>query len=279
MIPQDWFEHSHFFRGCGKLGFGLAESARTPIMCSAFIASLVSWIMMIFSALALADSMEPIQKFGWAKATFDAPGVKLDLDLGIKALAVTAYNKTSMVMRERVTAWDDDACGNAASTEMEAACNECKDQLDSSVSFILLSIITQFVQLTTDLQRGTQFGDVNCQKTFGIATGIFGCVSGVSSMVSFANSCWSGLPTRLTINGVKVEAEWKRGSGWMLMLLATGLKCYDAVCHLIVPTPPGRHEPYRGALLNYMKRGVPGCKGQRVDGQVMTATGSNATEV
>ena len=264
-VAQDYCEHSCFLRGCGKLGFACAGANRTPIMCSAFIASLVSWIFMILAAMALAESADPIQKFGWVKATADAPGAKIDLDFGIKALAVTAFNKTSEVTREEVAAWDADVCGQSISTEMETACDNCKEQLDSSVLFILMSIITQIPQLTTDLQRTTEFGDVNCQKTFGTITGLFGALSGMGSMMSFAKNCWQDLPTSLTVKGVAVTIEWEAGTGWTLMLIAVLLKTYDVFCHFIVPTPAGRHEPYKGTLLNYMKRGIAGCKGEQVE--------------
>jgi len=273
---RDWMEHSGVMRGYGKCGIPCAEANRTPIMCSAFIASLVSWIFMILAALAVSESSAPIQKFAWVKATADAPGLKVNMDLGIKALAVTTYNKTSMVEEERVAAWSDDVCGHSVSAEMETACDKCEEQLSSTTSFIFLSIVTQIPQLTTDLQRTTAFGDVNCQKTFGTITGIFGALSGMATMVSFANACWNDLPTTLVLNNtytdyqaIPVPITWEGGTGWTLMLIAVMLKIFDVFCHFIVPTPPGRHEPYQGTLLNYMKTGVDGCKGEQVE---MTAS-------
>ena len=121
---------------------------RTPIMCSAFLASLVAWIMMICSGLAIAENENMITKFGWVKATFDGPYQTVKLDLGIKALTMEFYNKSTGNMTTSTVAWQDDVCGNAISAEMAAACNSCEEQLSSSVSFIFLSVLTQFPQLT-----------------------------------------------------------------------------------------------------------------------------------
>eukprot|EP00966_Prymnesium_polylepis_P248048 5735667-Prymnesium_polylepis.1 len=52
----------------------------------------------------------------------------------------------------------------------------------------------------TDLQRATAYGDINCQKLFGFTTSVFGCLSGLGSMVTFANSCWKDLPDTITFN-------------------------------------------------------------------------------
>eukprot|EP00966_Prymnesium_polylepis_P286401 6615948-Prymnesium_polylepis.1 len=146
---QNWVEHSKCFRCFGRVGCGsFGDRRRTPIMCSAFVASLVAWIMMICSGLAVAENENMITKFGWAKATLDGPYQTLNLDLGIKAITAELYNKSTGNTTTSTIAWRDDVCGDAISAEMATACNSCEEQLSSSVIFIFLSVLTQFPQLT-----------------------------------------------------------------------------------------------------------------------------------
>jgi len=258
---RSWCEHAAFPRCFGSLGCGFAASARTPIMCLAFALSLGAWIAMMLSALAMGNSENALDKFQWAKATLDGPLQTVEIKAGIKYILAEFTNKSSGVVTEEIQAWDDGICGSWASLDtMKEACNSCKDTATGSAMFIVLSLITQIAQITTDLQRATAYGDINCQKLFGFTTSVFGCLSGLGSMVTFANSCWKDLPDTITFNDSTITADWDRGAGYMLMLVAVILKAIDAFIHLITPTPPNRHRTHDPAptLKAYMKEGIEG---------------------
>ena len=46
-----------------------------------------------------------------------------------------------------------------------------------------MSCITQVFQITTDLQRTTRYGDLNCQKMFGCFTSFWGLYSTWTALV------------------------------------------------------------------------------------------------
>ena len=50
-------------------------------------------------------------------------------------------------------------------------CTSCRDVILDTESMIISSVVTEIVQMVTDLQRSTPYGDVNCQKVMGMVTG------------------------------------------------------------------------------------------------------------
>lgn len=69
---------------------------------------------------------------------------------------------------------------------MSFSISGCLDSASATVSFAIMGAITQIPQMTTDLQRSTRFGDVNCQATMGAVTSFWGTYSGISSLASFS---------------------------------------------------------------------------------------------
>jgi hypothetical protein len=64
----------------------------------------------------------------------------------------------------------------------ESKCRNCKKAAQGSLGLIITSVITQVFQITTDLQRSTRFGDLNCQKTFGLVTSLYGFISTIFAL-------------------------------------------------------------------------------------------------
>lgn len=131
------------------------------------------------------------------------------------------------------------------------ACSECRNTALASVSFVIMSVITQIPQMTTDLQRSTRFGDVNCQATMGALTSFFGTYSSLASLGTFTHFCWRNLPDWAS----SYPYSWDLGLGFICLVIATLLKLWDAFTHLLVPTPRCRHiKPPSGiGLVDYMR--------------------------
>eukprot|EP00913_Durusdinium_trenchii_P008544 g8023.t1 len=125
-----------------------------------------------------------------------------------------------------------------ASQEM---CQSCLDSAASTISFAVMGAITQIPQMTTDLQRATRFGDVNCQATMGAITSFWGTYSGISSLASFSYQCWRRFPRYVRERNGVLDFSWSMGPGFLCMLIATILKLWDAMAHFILPTPNARH--------------------------------------
>ncbi|CAE7354504.1 unnamed protein product [Symbiodinium necroappetens] len=138
-----------------------------------------------------------------------------------------------------------------ADTEM---CEGCEKSAGNTVSFAIMGIITQIPQMTTDLQRSTRFGDVNCQATMGAITSCWGTFSGLTSLTSFSYSCWRKFPRLVRDKVGDIEYKWSMGPGFACMLIATVLKLWDALAHAMVPTPLARQsKPPKGVeLFEYM---------------------------
>ncbi|CAE7734230.1 unnamed protein product, partial [Symbiodinium sp. CCMP2456] len=138
------------------------------------------------------------------------------------------------------------ATGDTVNADAEM-CEGCQKSAASTVSFAIMGIITQIPQMTTDLQRSTRFGDVNCQATMGAITSFWGTFSGLTSLTSFSYSCWRRFPRLVRDKVGEIEYKWSMGPGFACMLIATILKLWDAVAHATVPTPTARQtKPPKG---------------------------------
>ena len=65
-----------------------------------------------------------------------------------------------------------------------------------------------------------------------------------------------------------VVVESKGGPGMVLLLLATILKLYDVLCHVIVPTPAAKQEPVTEeelCLVDYMARNSDAARCGRIE--------------
>ena len=232
-----FFEHAWFPRRFGRVGCAAAARARAPIRYFAFGCSFVSWWLMFCAAFALTHDASLLRSVAWARADIEGPKMDAHFDVGIHAVNVRLEaTDGSPLPGGGLVSWGDADCG--ALVGLEAACAQCRDAATGTETFVLLGLLTQLVQITTDLQRSTAYGDINCQKLMGFATSVFGCASGLEALTKFANGCWRKLPSEIEIDsGDTLPADYEMGPGYALMLIAVVAKGLDAICHLLVPTP------------------------------------------
>jgi len=102
-----------------------------------------------------------------------------------------------------------------------------------------------------------RYGDLNCQKMFGFTTSVYGLVNTLRALSVFRANCglaatilppWaltSSLSVIIAGKGApaQVDVVMTAGPGLTLLWLASLLKFFDALAHLVVPTPPERHRP------------------------------------
>uniref|UniRef100_A0A6U3A1P7 Uncharacterized protein n=2 Tax=Lotharella globosa TaxID=91324 RepID=A0A6U3A1P7_9EUKA len=98
-----------------------------------------------------------------------------------------------------------------------------------------MALITSIPQLTTDVQRSHPEGDLNCQKVFGVVTGILGFVTTLAAINTFVGDCQRNL-TSTDPNGGHITYTF--GPSLILLTLATFAKLLDVTIHLILPLPP-----------------------------------------
>lgn len=260
---------------CGRLGLGYFARNRSNVMCFAFIVSLTGWILTAISAIALSSEPGVVSGFGhWATGEFvveatDDTVMKIYIGVSTRVeevdcalalnttvcmqnvLASPGFTRSHADVYIRGTDWNDDTrCGAAppvmtaeVSSAMSAVgtiiCGECKKNAQASQQLLILALITQIPQMTTDLQRRTSFGDVNCQATMGAVTSVFGCLSTLSSLMAFATACFRGLPE--DIPGLDtIKMRWNFGRALRCLGVATVFKLIDAALHVLTPTPRAR---------------------------------------
>ena len=89
----------------------------------------------------------------------------------------------------------------------------------STQTLVIMGAITQVGQIMTDLQRSHPKGHLNCQRFLALLTGVYGSVSTLAALMTYAESCHKGLPTSFLLDdGSEVIAEWAAGTGFTLMV-------------------------------------------------------------
>uniref|UniRef100_A0A7S2CLB2 Uncharacterized protein n=1 Tax=Florenciella parvula TaxID=236787 RepID=A0A7S2CLB2_9STRA len=253
---RTFFEHNSFVRNFGRIGFVWADRHRSKIMLSAFAVSFVAWLMTISAAFANSSNAAVVQNTYWAQGEVD--GGSLTYKLGLNVIVVEKDGGTSTIE------WADHACDPITFNSDEHGevsverpfCSACSAAANKCIKLVITAMITQVFQITTDLQRTTSYGDLNCQKLFGFSTSVYGMYSTWDSLVSFRYDCGmkSSLPpwrrdgtvdVTNSTGGIMgdVPVEHTAGPGYVLLLLAGFLKVYDVICHIIVPTPERNHKP------------------------------------
>lgn len=241
-LCRRFWEHNIIARTIGRLGFSKAKQIRGKIMLTAFIFSFIAWILTLSSFFGLSYKPDIIRSFYWAHGSVDTDDdIKTEIYVGIRNLLYETRNASNYVMNQIEWKSADvcldfatDVSKNDDSIEIEEACADCREAAIEAQRYIILSILTQIFTMTTDLQRMTPYGDVNCQKVLGIATGIYSFFSTLMSMNVFRKDCWLNLPKQFNFHF---------GPGFILLFIATVLKIVDVLCHVMVPVPAPKALP------------------------------------
>lgn len=261
----------------------------------AFGVSLLAWVFCLLSLVGLANNDAAVQRMPWAKITATFGASHVDVDLGVKRFVVDTAGvstaaKSLLSIEDTVgIEWGDPrACNGSAFGMSGEHCAKCSHAAQNDVfSLAVVGALTQIFQMVTDLQRSTVHGDMNCQKVQGLVTGLLSLATSFSSLHKFADACLYSPPTSLSVgldgsafgsalpggvdlaaaastagitleegNSVTLQMAYTHGTGFVLCWLAVALKIVDIICHLIVPTPKGRHAEVDGTdtLVEYMNR-------------------------
>ena len=267
---RKYAEHSRFIRRCGAVGCGFATRHRAAIMLFAFFCSFSGWLCMFASALGLSRNGDVIRQFGWANINWkddDGTGVRLFIGINVRVIEYVGLgtNSSGGMFRQpgKVVAslrqWGNGACSDLAVTGLDTVtvdvldfCESCESTAQRTNYFIWMGILTQILQITTNLQRLTPYGDMNCQKTMGWITSLIQLGTGASSLFSFLEGCWKHHPRTisLAINGTLSTSgtQTSIGLGSILMTVAVFLKTIDALCHLAVQTPEAKRKATFGPI-------------------------------
>ena len=274
-----FWEHSPWCRGIGRVGAAFGDRNRGYIMLSAFAVSFVAWILTFAAFAATSSQAGMIRDTCWAKstATFSPTlhpplGATVTSYVGIGS-RVDVIDTPGEASTTSVVEWSTPGSCTLLNGVSYPRCEQCGAKSQEALQWLITSAITQVFQMTTDLQRTTRYGDLNCQKALGTLTGIYGTVATMQSLKAFMYECAGRGPEEYFRHRVeyllpvpaeaanassveRVAVEIRGGPGFALLLLATLLKLYDVACHASVPTPlPKREAAAHGlGLQEYMQR-------------------------
>jgi hypothetical protein len=291
-------ESNAFCRFGGGAGSSFGRRHRKKCMSFAFFMSMVGMICLIVSTLAMSRNATLIKAAAFSQGEMISNGkTHLRMWVGLNGRVTQADCSDSPYAAdckdnlglapnwykiegtdatfESVTDWTSETgcalsfsltvlTGSNGTFSFEDMCQDCGAAALSMVSSAFISIATQIPQITTDLQRSTSFGDVNCQANMGMITSMFGTISGLKGIQGFLQDCSSNFPK--DVPGTPITFHWRPGPGIICLLIATLLKVGDILVHAFVPTPKarGRAKPADVKVLEeYMANGydedqVPG---------------------
>lgn len=262
-------------RKFGGTGLPWCGVRRRTIQTSMAVLNGIQMILYIIAACGMTKSTSLIESTSWVsgEVTFARSGnnifmgTPINMYVGINMVVFRAdcgeagnsteckawfgrsgsgYTEEEYVYKRDVS-WDDaDACkqydteapSSIDSKQMSESCEDCNDALFSNFALVM-GIGTQIPTITTNLQRSTPFGDVNCQASLGVITNIFGFFSNLVSLLVFAQACYINLPNSMGNNNA---TSWSLGYPYWCLVVGTVMKLPDAICHLLLPTPEKRWD-------------------------------------
>lgn len=158
------------------------------------------------------------------------------------------FEKDGNVYKQHVLWRDSDACQlydssvkNAVESvgqnlkKMSDACEDCADAMFTNFALVM-GILTQIPTITTNLQRSTPFGDLNCQASWGTITCAFGTLTSLIALLAFTQACYVKLPDKIN----NTTMTWRLGYPYLCLILGTSIKIPDGICHLLLSTPEKR---------------------------------------
>lgn len=228
-------------------------------MLISFTVSFVSWMFTIFACCALTDKKSVLRDTHWLRIEIDKGSAVSYMGLSHIATRLFggawAVQKISCVsIRFFSRTFQRQGTIEDIGDIFDTSCSRCKNAAGDAVSLAISGAITQVFQMTTELQRSTRWGDLNCQKLFGVCTSVYGLISTVQSLRSYRSDCGlkSDVPpwgrTRNVIvmfdDGTSdtVEVSVEAGLAYALLFIAVWMKAFDALLHLLVPTPHEKQD-------------------------------------
>lgn len=209
-------ESSGFCEALGKIGFKKMDENRAKLMYIASFFSVLSIIFCLVSVCSLSTATKTVKQTCWTYGETD----NFKYYVGLEAIVISDDNTGDIT-----TEWDEANCP-------DSYCDECKDATSSSVTTAIMSLITCFPTLSTDLQRSTRAGDLNCQKFMALFTGFVGTISTLVALSTYADGCYRNLPDTDPSGD---DITWSLGPGFAMLLIATFLKPLDMLLHIILP--------------------------------------------
>mmetsp|Transcript_3941 Transcript_3941/g.8692 ORF Transcript_3941/g.8692 Transcript_3941/m.8692 type:complete len:362 (+) Transcript_3941:107-1192(+) len=233
---------------------------RARIFKVGIVSNVIGLILTIVACASISLQFDALMSlpFSYGSSISDNPRIPgINIGIGLRGVAVESPLQGQ-------TVWTfDQFCDRAYKTGTvqyfgEGVCRGCGQASSGLVSTLLISVVTYFPNIFTDVTRMYSNYDVNCQKMVGSFFGLLSLFLSLYTWQEYIHSCFSAFyegvipyntqgyamspkevdtaEKRLKIL-VNMEYDWKAGNGLILVVTATALKIIDIVCNLLVPTP------------------------------------------
>jgi hypothetical protein len=206
-------------------------------MLTAAFVSFICCILQLVPVISTSSDGTTIANTHWIRGEgdfVDGSGAQQGITMYVSLTAFTLKADNGTV---HTVKWNDVSCNISQ-------CDTCKDATSDTVLVASMSFLTSLGQLATDIQRSTITGDLNCQRTLGIATAVFGFLTTMMSLRIFMQDCGDEFVSDITFgDGTRIiNTKYRWGVSAICLLTATLLKTFDMGCHLAIPTPSLKHE-------------------------------------
>jgi len=257
----------------GGSGFAFGDLHRKRLMACAGVANFISMILTMLALIGgLTVSPDTLQSLYWVHAKGHIQ-VQQDLSLEVETyigmtlrydiihcdlpncgaqLSIMGFEAIGENRFSRATRWSDgpSCMPSLDNSQLQLSCKQCRNSLLPKNSLIT-SLITHLPSLTTNCQRSTRFGDVNCQSTMGVVSNCLALITGLTSLLAFRANCYSEMASKVP------DLTWQLGFGFRALICATLMKAVDMLCHAVVPAPTRGHPLPDMSLEEYMKSCSP----------------------
>jgi hypothetical protein len=241
----------------GKVGCVPTESAKMRRILFAFgiFANLISFALTIFGMMASSEDFGRLQTTSFSSGTVTVYDIatnevaeEITMDIGLRAVAFDNPNTVG----QQVYNFDEfcDLTDLAGRYLNEDQCSSCSDSSAGLMTTLVISLITIFPVIFTDVLRMYSNYDLNCQKFFGSLVSTFALIMTLSTILAYENSCFESFYDGNVYfdadsnalddeNGATYLADfdWEAGNGLICLYLATFIKLIDIIANILVPTP------------------------------------------
>ena len=234
---------------------------RRRIFWVALVSNIVGFALTIVACFSISLHYDTLMKTAFSSGYTvsdnpDFPGVKIGI--GLRGIAIHRPFKTP----SNVVWKFDEACNRSINTGSidyfgDGVCSGCADHSAGLVSTLIVSLITYFPNIFTDVLRMYSNYDVNCQKMFGSFITLASLLLSLYTWRVYVQSCFavfydgiipyddngsaftpeeinamSDEEKRLNIL-VRMDYHWKAGPGLICVITATCLKIVDILCNMM----------------------------------------------
>lgn len=231
------------------------QKIRAPLMIFLSVLSFIQIILAVCAAVGLSASKSDLQNVPWTSADISIDLSHLEMDekqniqmyMGLTSVYVESNGPINT--GNSLLNWEeycdfvnqtDYAVGSGTSQGYDS-CHECEEAGAGLYTTVIVTILSKFGQLTTDLTRSHGPEDVPCQKVFGALIPIIGVITGISALLTFDNSCYKNIPH--SIGNASINPS--RGVGYHFEMVITIVGILDILGHMLVPLPKEGDDNYR----------------------------------